>query len=336
VTVDILKEYFDLKSERAFMDGNYSRYIRKDKIYTLVAVTDVKEEMLVELYEMSEHLASQGDRYVSTFYPSKDKKFLVTHEDVDFVLLENKIIEAPKSAKDGRKLARFHVRGRSISNQIKEATSIGQWKKYWETRLEQMEMVWVQKMQEQSDVEFHKVFVESFPYYLGLCENAIQYLVDTELDEEPLENDSGTICHERFYKGAWGKEIWIRNPFEWVFDHSSRDVAEWIRDQYFKYKRTFQPEIQGFLRDYQSVTPLSPFSIRLIYARLLFPLHYFTCVEEYFIVGSESSRFQLEDQIHGIVRHAKDYEVFLKSFYEMAEVPARRLNIPEIEWLGRP
>jgi hypothetical protein len=65
-------------------------------------------------------------------------------------------------------------------------------------------------------------------------------------------------------------------------------------------------------------------------------LHYFTCVEEYFMVGSESSRFQLEDQIQGIVRHAKDYEIFLKSFYEMAEVPASRLNIPEIEWLGRP
>lgn len=32
-----------------------------------------------------------------------------------------------------------------------------------------------------------------------LGENAIQYLVDTEIDDTPQIVDSGTVCYERFY-----------------------------------------------------------------------------------------------------------------------------------------
>ncbi len=53
--------------------------------------------------------------------------------------------------------------------------------------------------------EMEKRFLETFPYYLGLTENAIQYLVDTEIDDLPRSVDAATICHHRFRAKNMGK-----------------------------------------------------------------------------------------------------------------------------------
>ncbi len=76
---------------------------------------------------------------------------------------------------------------------------------------------------------FEKKMIEAFPYYSGLAENAIQYLVDTELDDNPGAEDSGTICHQRMERDTWSEESLIRIPGDWVFDHAARDIAEYMR-----------------------------------------------------------------------------------------------------------
>ena len=67
----------------------------------------------------------------------------------------------------------------------------------------------------------------------------------------------------------------MKNPFDWVFDHASRDLAEWVRDYYIQHIHTYQRGVVQFFQEYQSIERLSSFSIRLLYARLLFPIHYF-------------------------------------------------------------
>ena len=136
-----------------------------------------------------------------------------------------------------------------------------------------MEKVWNGKLYIEPENEFDVLFIETFPYYMGLAENAIQYLTDTEIDDKPTQVDHGTLCHERFTHSVWKGPYFVKNPFEWVFDHASRDLAEWIRERYFANIQTSQPDIKSFLTDYRSLATLSPFSWRLLYARLLFPLH---------------------------------------------------------------
>lgn len=333
MSIDILKKFFNIKAENSFMDGSFVRYVANDSLYTLVPVTNVKEELLVELYEISEHLIGQGDKYVSRFTLSKDDKFLITSNDEDYVLLQNRLSTMSRKIEYGKKLAKFHQRGRSIQTNIQIVSRMGQWKSFWETRLDQMEKAWYQLVQEHPDHEFEHLFVDSFPYYMGLSENAIQYLVDTELDETPYQSDAGTVCHERFNKNSWGKHQWIRNPFDWVFDHATRDIAEWIRGQYFRNKRTFLPDLQEFLSSYQSVSPLSAFSWRLLYARLLFPLHYFECIEEYFITSSEQQKKILEERLKSYMQNSIEYETFLADFYKNSGVINGGRNIPIVEWL---
>ena len=82
-------------------------------------------------------------------------------------------------------------------------------------------------MNHPSDV-FDRLFIESFPYYLGVAENAIQYVVDTEMDDTPQLTDAATICQERFTPLLWHQTKRLKLPFDWVYDRPSRDIAEWM------------------------------------------------------------------------------------------------------------
>ncbi|WP_066065864.1 spore coat putative kinase YutH [Neobacillus soli] len=304
-------------------------------LYLISNPTGREEEDISELEKIAQHLRNNGDQNVSIFLPSKDGNLIATWEQNKYCVLANRQTEEQRKIRLGRKLAKFHERGRSVPFQIERSSRIGQWKSLWEKRLEQMEGVWNGLLFQTPEDEFERIFIESFPYYLGLTENAIQYLVDTELDEEPLETDSGTVCHERFTKRTWGphQNYVIKNPFDWVFDHRSRDLAEWTRERYFRNFQTYDVDLKQFFEEYQSIVPLSSFSWRLLYSRLIFPLHYFECIENYYITRSEQDKKVLEEQLSKILRQSGEYERFLAGFYQISGAPIKRFNLPHLEWL---
>ncbi len=330
---EILIKHFGLNPERAFFDGMMDRYMVGGLIYSIVGVSNMEQETLVEIYKLTEHLKGKGDRYVPSFVPSNEGRFLVVEKEKDYVVLKNENLKPPSDKKVGRKLSKFHYRGRTFEEKVEKISRMGQWKKMWETRLAQLEKAYYQVLQDQPIDEFERRFLESYPYYSALTENAIQYLVDTELDDEPKAEDAGTICHERFLHSTWGKEICIHFPFQWVFDHRSRDIAEWIRERYLMRNQTFHPELQEFIKEYESITPLSSFSWRLIYSRLLFPVHYFECIEEYYISQTEQQKKTVEEKLERYMNHSQNYESFLSDFYHLSEVPVKKWGIPLIGWL---
>ncbi|WP_335870320.1 spore coat putative kinase YutH [Bacillus sp. 2205SS5-2] len=332
---EILNQYFGIQAQQSIKDGGYERYIRNGVLYTIVNVTNVEQEYLVELYQMAQHLSERGDKYVSSFVQAKEEKFLITHDEQDYVLLQNQQLQPPREKRLGRKLAKFHERGRTIPDKITYNSRIGEWKGLWEKRLDQMEKACYDMVQREPNDDFERMLIDAFPYYLGLAENGIQYLVDTELDDEPTSEDAGTVCHNRFLNNTWGTQYWVRFPFEWVFDHCSRDIADYIRGQYLSRNRTFGPDVQKFSQEYESVSKISSFGYRLTYARLVFPLHFFECVEEYFISGSEQRRNTLEEKLARYLKYSGDYERFLGSFYEIVGVSAKSQSLPRIQWLTK-
>ncbi|MFK4997330.1 hypothetical protein ACI2OX_06355 [Bacillus sp. N9] len=86
--MDIIEKYFGLKPHSTIQDGMWTRYVMDDLLYTIVPVTNIEEDTLIELYEMSEHMAKYGDRSVSVFVASLDHKYLITHKEQDYVLLK--------------------------------------------------------------------------------------------------------------------------------------------------------------------------------------------------------------------------------------------------------
>ncbi|MFD1708650.1 spore coat putative kinase YutH [Siminovitchia sediminis] len=330
MSMEVLEKYFNIKADRSIRTRRYTRYVSNGLLYTIVNVTHVEQEVLIELYEMSEHMAKHSDKKVSRFVAAQEGTYLVTHDNEDFVLLQNQFHKVKPNRKTGRQLARFHYRGKQLQSQVEKLNRTGEWKKLWASRLDQMEKAWAGMSQEPPRDEFDKMFLESFPYYMGLCENAIQYVTDTELDEQPQYSDYRTITHKRFYDSLWKSEQEIRNPFDWVVDHPSRDLSEWIRDRYFKGSRTCMPDIKKFLYEYQTLLPISSYAWRLLYARLLFPLHYIECVEEYYSSSSQSVKKELEEKMSGYLRDTQDYEQFLRVFYDSVGI---KKPMPVVEWL---
>ncbi|HZG72510.1 MAG TPA: spore coat protein YutH [Chondromyces sp.] len=330
---NLLSKYFDIQVEQVIQDGGTSRYVSEGSLYTIIEATKMEQKWLAELHNMAEHLIKEGDKRASRFIPSTEGRFLVNEEKKDYVVLKNQYKPASRSQTLGRRLARFHHRGRSIPVDLEETSRIGKWKELWGKRLDQLEEKVMQIIQNYPDEPIETLLIDAFPYYMGLAENAIQYLVDTELDEKPQIRDAGTICHERFTNETWNSTYGIREPFDWVFDHASRDVAEWIRDAYWDRSLLYHSNMQNFLGQYQSLQPLSAFSWRLIYARLLFPLHFFENVENYYLTSSIQKKKMIEERLERMVKDTESYEKFLASFYDLAKVPIRKMNIPLVSWL---
>jgi spore coat protein YutH len=329
----MLEKQYGIKVDEYVKLDTYDALRGNGWLYLISKPRGRDETVISELEKIAQHLRNHGDQHVPIFLPTKEGSLITTWEKDQYCVLANRQSENPLKHQLGRKLAKFHERGRRIPFQIERTSRVGQWKDLWEKRLEQMEKVWNGLLFQTPEDEFERLFIESFPYYMGLTENAIQYLVDTEIDDDPLETDSGTVCHERFSKNSWGANIYIKNPFDWVFDHRSRDLAEWTRERYFRNIQTYDKDLKQFYMEYQSISPLSSFSWRLLYARLLFPLHYFECIENYYITRSEQDKKMLEEQLGKILMHAPEYERFLGSFYQVSGAPIRQLQLPQLEWL---
>ncbi|CAH0344655.1 spore coat putative kinase YutH [Bacillus sp. CECT 9360] len=330
---EIIYENYGIQVEREEPMGRFPSFRSQNVLYSIIPLEKLEQGELVERLKMSEHLIQQGDRYVSSFIMAKHHSYISEADDQMFLLLGNNVLAKARDLHLGRKLSKFHARARSIDYPIKKCSRIGNWKVLWEQRIDQLEIIWRDKLQAHPNNQFEKYFVETFPYFMALGENAIQYVVDTEIDDNPGELDAGTVCYERFTSEVWGGPYCIKNPFDWIFDHGSRDVSEWARQHYFSSPQTYHPGLRQFVNDYQSVQPLTSFYCRFLYARLIFPIHYFETIEGYYSNPSEARSLQLEDQIAAYIEKSADYEEFLRSFYELVEIPVRQMNIPILTWL---
>ncbi|HWO77174.1 MAG TPA: spore coat protein YutH [Bacillus sp. (in: firmicutes)] len=328
-----LLSQFGIEPDQRINIGRYDAVYSKGIVYIMVPIEDREQNELIELHKLSNHLYAYGDQTIARFKQNKNQSYIGRIQDQSFVVLYNEHLRSINTSQIGRSLAEFHYRGKLFNEKVQVISRIGQWKELWEKRLDQMDQVWQKKLFAEPEEEFDRLFIESFPYFMGLAENAIQYLVDTELDDNPNAADAGTVCYQRFSRYLWEGDVCIKNPFDWVFDHAGRDIAEWVREHVQYHYRTYENGIRAFFREYQSLIPLSSFSWRLIFARLTFPLHYFEIVEDYYLSHSEHNKKLSEDRLNTLISRTSDYEEFIGRFYELAGAPVRSFNLPGLGWV---
>nr|WP_263325004.1 spore coat protein YutH [Neobacillus sp. Marseille-Q6967] len=329
----LLEDQYGIKANEYVKLDSYEALRGNGWVYLVANPGARAAEDIIELEKLAEYLRTNGDHQVPAILPVKDGGYIATWKEKKYCVMANRQMEKPATMRLGRKLARFHERGRTVPFKIERTSRIGQWKQLWEKRLDQIEKVWNDMLFQTPENDFERMFIDSLPYYIGLTENAIQYLVDTEIDDNPAQLDSGTVCHERFLEKSWGENYYIKNPFDWVFDHRSRDLAEWTRERFLRNTQTYEWDVTQFFTDYQAVAPLSSFSWRLLFSRLLFPIHYFECIENYYISQSEQEKRLLEEKLNKMLRQSSEYERFLSKFFQIAGTPMKQLKIPQPEWL---
>ena len=126
---EILINHFGLHPERAFFDGMMDRYMVGGLVYSIVGVSNMEQETLVELYKLTEHLKGQGTGMFHLCPEQMREDFWLWKKIKDYVVLRNESIDHRLNHKLGRKLSKFHFRGRTFEEKVEKINRMGQWKK---------------------------------------------------------------------------------------------------------------------------------------------------------------------------------------------------------------
>ena len=239
---------------------------------------------------------------VDTFIKSKDNTFFVSVNEKVYVLLrvnsiENDIYDLKDIIDFNNKL----VADKQIHNN---------WANLWMKRVDSLES----EISEYNNE--YPLIRETFDYYVGLAENAISYFNDT-LIEEDIRTVKITLNHKTILTPTYSG--FINNPLTFTFDYEVRDAAEYIKSSFFEGK--------FYLEDFYEILKKnnSRASLRILYARLLYPNYYFNALEKVFVLDEEESK------INKYIEKINNYEVFLNEIYKIIN---KKVPIPPIEWLN--
>ncbi|KHF41109.1 spore coat putative kinase YutH [Halalkalibacter okhensis] len=341
-----LYDIYGIYCQQRFSIGAYEGFEADGKSYILLP----KEECMSQEDEMNsflEYMRSIGD--ASVVEPintlQRRKSGLIDGQEVYVCALpigKDRVdghfrFRTPEEK--GGHLATVHYFGKQFPYQKRGYDFFGQWPKLWETRLEQLEGWYQQIIYERPQSYVDEAFLFSYPYFMGLTENAIQYVVDATLDDPTRNQEKPTICHRRYTDRTWivlsEEGDIVKRPTEFVYDHPCRDIAEWTRDLHLTEKNFPWEKLNDFLKGYEQYEPLTTYSWKLLYARLLFPLHYFEAIEGYYRSQIQEEKIQLGQSFFQMLEKEHKNERFLKEFAEtiLMSKGVGTTRVPPLDWL---
>ena len=164
-----------------------------------------------------------------------------------------------------------------------------------------------------------KIIQESFSYYLGLAENAISYVNNTNLKYSPI-NSLITLSHRRIFYPNY--KINFLNPLSFIFDLEVRDIAEYLKAMFFSNQN--DEDVLEELKCFLQIKKLTPYEYSMLFARLLYPSYYFDLYDA--IMNHDES----EEKLISIIAKVDDFELFLKEAY--LEI-SKYAPLDKINWL---
>jgi spore coat protein YutH len=330
----LLYEQYRLYSEQRIKVGKFNGFISNGKRYIIAPFPRLKKNDMLEIIQLMQFLYERGEQNLAMIMRNVlgNYSFTVNNQQFAVLLLPENRQSAPTGSL-GRELANFHKKSSGYPFKGAELNYYKGWKVFWLKRMEQLES-WYQELKKSKELsQIDTLFIETFPYYLGLTENAIQYISEIELEEGEAAFQPATICHMRFTNETWqhGEEQ-LKLPTEWVIDQPTRDLAEYIRHD-FELEGQVSTKVKGLLNAYEKDYPLSKGAWRFLYGRLLFPATYYKIIEGYYSMSVESDKERYAQQFENYVTNTDRYEHCLHSFFEEVGLLAEQLQIPIVDWL---
>lgn len=293
---ETIKFYYDTYIKELYeINNGYYFYLNNYKYYFIEFNRDIREIDI--LFKLSNELYNKNI-LVDTFILNKDNKVLTNIQNKNYVLLRVNSIENDKyNLKD---IIKFN-------NLYTSNTKIEPWSTLWINKIDTFE----EKISELNND--YPIIQSSFDYYIGLAENAISYVNDTFIEEN---NFKINLNHKRI-KGAY--QGYVNNPLTFTFDYRVRDIAEYIKYNYFNNTINYD-EIEEVILN----SDLNKGELRLLVGRLLYPSYYLDTIKDIFIYEKN------EEELNKYINKINDYELFLQDIYITIK---RKYEIPPIEWL---
>ena len=213
------------------------------------------------------------------------------------------------SNKKEKKLTLPLISNMALNNINIESLERNKWEVLWENKVDYYEM------QLGENEKKYPLIRESFDYFVGLAENAISYLVNTKLELKPTINDQKVVSHNNI-------EISLNEPSNLILDHKARDVAEYIKYSFFNNNKNIFNELnEYFYHNYYS-----PYGIRVLFSRILYPSFYFNTYDK--IISGKVE----EKELNKIISKINNYEIYLYNIYLYLR---KYYNIPSVDWLKK-
>lgn len=293
----------------------------------------IEQESEFPWYVMVANYFNQQNEPTMLPLASRRGKYVETIQNEAYVLYQKPYQRMNHTHyRDGSRLALLHRKGGNLLASYTELPEIQPWQLRWQYRMDQLESFREElKNQGQSHREFDEWFIETFPYYSGLAENAIQYIVDCGIDTGMNPFQVRTLAFNR-YTAKYRRNSDGLFPNDFILDHPARDLAEWVRYELVEGDGNFEA-IRQFLWDYHERRTLNQMDWNLLYARLLFPLPYVETVEHYYSDGNlkekERSFLNLKKFVR---REGEREEVYRLLFQELMGDYGGQMR--RVDWLS--
>lgn len=237
-----------------------------------------------------------NNKYCHQVMFNKDKNLLTIYNNKPYLLLKKNIVIDKKV--DLNEIINYDIPVYGVNSL--------NLKKLWKDKIDYYEY-----QMSQLAIKY-RTLKNSFDYYVGLSETAIALL--NYIDTNDIKY---YICHKRIKLNEKLDEFF--NPTNIVVDSRVRDIAEYIKINYFN-EMLEMKDILYYLDNLN----LSYTESLLFMSRLLYPSYYFDMYDQ--IIQEKMS----EEKIDFYIKKNTSYEIFLKKIYNHLK---NKYKIPEIEWL---
>ncbi len=287
---DIINYYYNLNIEEVEdWDTIYFFEWNHEKFYFVPLKRTERE--LIDLIEISKELKSK-ELECHDMILNKFGKIITNVYETNYLLL--KPIGNIYEEYDLKNI--IDINHKLILSPNKSALYRNSWAKLWSDKIDYFEY------QIHELGKGKEIILDSFSYYIGLGENAISYVNNTNQKYKQTGMDRICLSHRRIKYPNY--KLNYLNPLGFIFDLEIRDIAEYIKSAFFEGE-----DALSYLKEVLRITRLTPYSLSLLYARLLYPSYYFDIYEEIM------NNLIEEEKIISIIEKSEDYEAFLHDAY---------------------
>lgn len=302
---ETLEYYYGLDIESIEeLDGKYHFKIENQDYFFVFYNRGIEE--LEDIINVSNEMVKKGIN-VHKILINRNNSFLTKVGEYNYILFAVSNLNEEYDIFDMVKISEKLVLNNNKSNLYRS-----NWGTLWSEKIDYFEYQ-VRELSIEKDV-----VKNSFSYYVGMAENAISYVNNTNMK---YGGDAYRIVlsHRRVFYPNY--KLNYLNPLSFVFDLEVRDIAEYLKAMFFKKDISFcLDELSSYLK----IRHLSLYEYQMLYARLLYPTYYFDVYESVMNKNGD------EEELVNIIKKCDSYEEFLKKAY--LEI-SKYAKIDKIEWI---
>lgn len=325
---ELLRKAYAIHDAEPYINQKPTRYDAQSEYYYFIITLNDLEPFHLEEISLTHYLIQAGEERVAEPIRNIHGNWFTFYNGEQYAVFRQQAYIQEKTRDSnsyGRHLANFHKQYRTYPKQFEYILSYGSWQALWLNRLSYYENE-IKNRARNSQLGEQDPYIELFPYMLSLTENAIQYVNETEKEKRMSTLDTPTVTFKR-YESQMLDEVIL--PTELIIDHPMRDVAESLRHLLLYEENDMDGQIKQFLSEYQAVEPLSIYSWRLLYGRLLYPAHYYDLLDQFLTdeKGCNQETFSL------FSNRQTRYEDRLAKLFTYVGIQPYMNQIPIVDWL---